>query len=189
VRNRTAMVLSLALFGFSPLAHAEPRLTIPRAIGHDTWITNADSPPEGTYGVVSFKLLIGTDGMPTSCEITKSSGYESLDNLTCHLVQRRARFTPATLDGKPSESSYFDTVHWLNRSSGGVPFTVSARNVVTQFDIDANGKITNCSVDGAKTTEENSFCRFHDRIAVPVGEPQIRNAHVTQTTRVEITPH
>lgn len=168
------------------LASAEPKLEFPRAINHNTWFTEADRPQTGESGSVSFKLMIDAQGIPQSCEITKSSGSENIDRLTCRLAVSRARFTPARRDGKPEPGSYFDDVHWLNRP--GMPFTVSAGTTVFEFDVDASGQIANCKVEGAKTADDKRFCRQYDRIATLSGEERVRNVHVRQTIQVEISP-
>ena len=45
-------------------------------------------------GTVSFRLEIGADGKVTNCSVTKSSGFTALDQTSCKLLQRRARFNP-----------------------------------------------------------------------------------------------
>jgi protein TonB len=45
--------------------------------------------------------------------VTSSSGTPELDSTTCSLVQRRARFTPATDgEGQPTSGSYNGRVRW-----------------------------------------------------------------------------
>jgi protein TonB len=42
----------------------------------------------------------------SGCEIIRSSGHKSLDDATCSILQRRARFTPArAADGQPIAST------------------------------------------------------------------------------------
>ena len=63
-----------------------------------SWATNDDYPPsaqrEGAEGVTGFHLEVGADGRVTSCSVTSSSGNSTLDDTTCRLMQRRARFNP-----------------------------------------------------------------------------------------------
>lgn len=65
----------------------------------ENWLNSHDYPSrsvrEGHYGISRYKLSVGADGRVNGCEITSSSGYIELDELTCHLIPRRARFTPA----------------------------------------------------------------------------------------------
>lgn len=64
-------------------------------------------------GTTSFRVEIGTDGKVTSCAVTKSSGFPALDETTCKLVTRRARFKPAKdTSGNPVADSYSNRVRW-----------------------------------------------------------------------------
>lgn len=49
-------------------------------------------------GVTYFELLVAPDGSVARCTITKSSGHEELDDTTCRLASKRARFSPARDD-------------------------------------------------------------------------------------------
>lgn len=59
----------------------------------------ADYPPSARrneeQGTVAVRLSIGTDGRVTNCSVTSSSGSSALDDTTCKILTRRARFTPA----------------------------------------------------------------------------------------------
>lgn len=82
-----------------------------------SWATNDDYPPgaqrEGVEGTTSFRLEVGTDGRVTGCSITGSSGSAELDNKTCQLMQRRARFNPAKdTSGNAVAGSYSSRVRW-----------------------------------------------------------------------------
>lgn len=98
---------------------AKPNLSIgavPKGHPGD-WVNSDDYPPSaeraGLQGHSGFRLGIGTDGRPTDCTITRSSGSAELDATACRLLMRRARFTPARgADGQPVVSSYGSTVDW-----------------------------------------------------------------------------
>ncbi|MBW0145437.1 energy transducer TonB [Sphingomicrobium clamense] len=47
-------------------------------------------------GTVRARLTIDTRGRVSACTVTQSSGSSLLDDTTCRLLQRRARFDPAT---------------------------------------------------------------------------------------------
>ncbi|MCJ8191849.1 energy transducer TonB [Sphingomicrobium aestuariivivum] len=47
-------------------------------------------------GSARARLTIGTNGRVTGCTIVQSTGSSSLDDATCKVLQRRARFTPGT---------------------------------------------------------------------------------------------
>ena len=48
----------------------------------------------GEQGRVFFNLSLDRDGVPTGCEVTRSSGFPRLDDATCDLVLRYAIFQP-----------------------------------------------------------------------------------------------
>ena len=187
IKNGSTLLLAITCLGWSSLASAAQKIEFSHPINYDHWITDKDVQPDQASGTVAFKLFVGKDGNTTSCEITKSSNNDALDEYTCKLLISRAKFTPATLGGRPVESTYFNKVNWDSKSEG-LPFYVVARNVVIEFDVDSDGAITNCSVDGAKMSDEESFCRLYKRVVIPASERARQNVHVKQTTRVEIEP-
>lgn len=81
------------------------------------WITNDDYPSTSIRrieeGNVSYRLAIGSDGRVDGCSITRSSGHARLDEATCRLVERRARFTPAKDEtGAAVAGTYTGQVTW-----------------------------------------------------------------------------
>jgi TonB family protein len=46
-------------------------------------------------GVTKFELLVAQDGSVANCKIVESSGYAILDDKTCFLATKRAKFRPA----------------------------------------------------------------------------------------------
>ena len=81
------------------------------------WLSTDDYPSaamrDGVQGVTAFRLEIGADGKPTSCSVTSSSGSALLDDTTCRLVMRRAKFAPAKdSEGNPMNSSYSSRTRW-----------------------------------------------------------------------------
>lgn len=55
----------------------------------------------GEQGTVQVELAVNESGKVTHCTIIQSSGHPSLDNATCVILQRRARFIPAQdVDGR-----------------------------------------------------------------------------------------
>lgn len=64
-------------------------------------------------GKARFRLEIAEDGRVTKCAITGSSGHPALDQATCALVTRRARFQPARGgEGEAVASSYSNAIDW-----------------------------------------------------------------------------
>lgn len=91
----------------------------PRPIGSPgNWATTSDYPNDALRleqgGAVRFLLVVGRDGKPTKCSIAFSSGLPQLDNLTCQLVMRRAKFTPAEdANRQPVVGYYLNRVRWV----------------------------------------------------------------------------
>ena len=79
--------------GLTPVA-ASPRNRPSR------WVTDNDYKSrwvrEGLSGTASFRLEVAASGKVESCAITRSTGHKALDDATCALITRRARFDPAT---------------------------------------------------------------------------------------------
>ena len=98
-----------------PPPAAPPQSATPRG-RPQSWVTNDDYPPralrseeEGTTGV---RLSIGTDGRVTGCDVTSSSGSSELDDATCRLLTRRARFEPAKQNGQPVTGTWSTRFTW-----------------------------------------------------------------------------
>lgn len=102
-------------FASSSAESGKPMPPVPRAAA--AWITNDDYPPgalrAGEQGTVAFDATIGADGRVTGCTVTSSSGSVALDDATCRLITRRARFTPSKdAAGKPISSTYSSRFRW-----------------------------------------------------------------------------
>ncbi len=99
-----------------PAPRVQPKAAAPRG-NPGSWANTNDYPSralrEEREGVTRFSVSIGADGRVTSCQITGSSGHNDLDSTTCNLIQRRARFTPATDgNGQPTTGSWSSAVRW-----------------------------------------------------------------------------
>ena len=82
-----------------------------------SWATDADYPPSALRaeesGVTGFRLEVGPDGRVTNCTVTSSSGSGTLDDATCRLVTRRARFSPAEdASGNKIAATYSNRITW-----------------------------------------------------------------------------
>jgi protein TonB len=64
-------------------------------------------------GTTSYRLDVGADGKVVACTVTASSGHPALDDTSCRLLQRRARFNAATdSSGAKVGSVYSGRVRW-----------------------------------------------------------------------------
>jgi TonB family protein len=64
-------------------------------------------------GQVEARVTVSTDGLPSDCQLVRSSGHPDLDLATCRLILERARFRPA-LDrtGQPMVSPHYFSITW-----------------------------------------------------------------------------
>jgi TonB family protein len=70
----------------------------------------AGSMSRGEEGIAEYDLTLN-NGRPASCKITRSSGFEELDEATCRLATERSLFDMSTLP-KGNWSTYSDRVRW-----------------------------------------------------------------------------
>jgi protein TonB len=65
-------------------------------------------------GTTAVRLSVGTDGRVSACSVTSSSGSTALDNATCNIIRRRARYTPAQDQaGSPIAGSDTARIRWV----------------------------------------------------------------------------
>ena len=68
---------------------------------------------EGNTGRVGLALLIDETGKVADCMIEETSGYATLDTMSCYTITTHARFEPAIgADGKPVKSASFHRINW-----------------------------------------------------------------------------
>ena len=101
-----------------------PRPPAPRIVRPPQWrrpaqayVTSDDYPASAlaqrAEGWVAFTLEVGADGRVHGCTVTGSSGSPALDNATCMIMRRRARFTPAMNSfGNPEPWAASGEVEW-----------------------------------------------------------------------------
>jgi TonB family protein len=133
-----------------------------------SWATNADYPPGAFYrgksGKVRFTLTVDTTGTPDSCHITWTSGFVELDQYSCAVLLKRARFGPARDPaGKPIRATFSSTFAWdlpdnaAAREVPGIDLVVEvaklpagyARPALTRVHFAKSGKPDSCRVEGS----------------------------------------
>jgi TonB family protein len=68
---------------------------------------------DNEQGIVHYRVKIDRRGMANECAVTRSSGFQRLDNATCDLLMTRARFTPSRDSrGRASRSTFDGRVIW-----------------------------------------------------------------------------
>lgn len=82
------------------------------------WLNPSDYPAamlnQGKQALVNFRLSVDAQGMPSACEVQSSYNDKKFDEVTCAVLMKRARFSPA-LDAKGAAvaSFYLNTVRWI----------------------------------------------------------------------------
>lgn len=82
-----------------------------------SWASSDDYPSaslrNNEEGTVRYRLDVGPDGKVAACTVTSSSGHPALDQTTCRVLQRRARFNPAKdSSGQAVASVFSSSVRW-----------------------------------------------------------------------------
>jgi protein TonB len=82
-----------------------------------TWITTDDYRSSWIrrewVGIAGFRLEIAANGTIEQCTITRSTGHNAIDNATCALVSKRAKFQPARGgEGQAVAGSFNGAVEW-----------------------------------------------------------------------------
>ena len=99
-----------------PAPRFQPKGAEPRG-NPGSWANSNDYPAralrEEREGITRFTVQVNAQGRVTSCSVTGSSGHSDLDSTTCSLIQRRARFRPATDgQGNPTSDTWSSAVRW-----------------------------------------------------------------------------
>jgi len=81
-------------------------------------VSSGDYPAEalrrGEQGTVEFRMFIGSDGLPKDCTVFGTSGSVLLDQRTCWIMKRRAKFEPARdQSGNAIASLIVARIRWL----------------------------------------------------------------------------
>jgi hypothetical protein len=113
---RTCLDELLTHWGIDAQAHRSlSRRAAPANYPAD-WLSTNDYPTkmlrEGRGAAVHFRLMVDENGAPGECIVQTAMG-DGFDKLTCSLLKKRARFTPALdAEGRPVRSFYTNTVNW-----------------------------------------------------------------------------
>lgn len=109
---RSALALLALCAPAAALAQTAPEPLAPEIWFKDSgWVCDWHACDGG--GTVRFALTVTPQGRVKACEIIESSGNFRIDENTCKLLTRRARFTPAQdKRGKQVEGRWESRIHW-----------------------------------------------------------------------------
>lgn len=167
------------------------------------WITTLDYPQLSLLfveeGVVNARLDLTDSGRVSACTIVRSSGFARLDEMTCKLMSRRARFNAALgPDGQPTAGRYTQAVRWkmvddqpVRASSLGWKRPAEAKQgnergtVSFELEIDETGNVTTCSVresSGYQSLDDET-CRRLREMKAPSPYQNERGSFVSRKVR------
>jgi TonB family protein len=105
-------------WGYDPVVQATLSKSAIPVDSPANWLHDSDYPNmawiNGHNGLVRFRLDVGPDGKPTGCRVLYRTNPDEFADLTCSLIIKRARFSPA-LDAKgtPVKTFYINNARWV----------------------------------------------------------------------------
>ena len=93
---------------------------------------------EGKSGTVGVSMLIDEAGRVRDCMIEETSGFATLDTMSCLVITSDAKFSPALgPDGKPAKSAHSQRIDWrLHRGiKPGQALPTAAREPVAKDEV------------------------------------------------------
>lgn len=108
----------LRTWGSDPVAFRSIAVRAKATQSPATWVMHTDYPNEsmraGETGTVGVRLSIAADGQVTECKVITSSTFPRLDQQTCAMLRKRARYEPAQqADGTKIPSMSFMRFRWM----------------------------------------------------------------------------
>ena len=107
----------LRFWGYDPAVQASlSRPAIPTA-SPGTWLGTSDFPEkatdQGLNGYVRFRLDVDEAGAVTGCRILYRTNPDEFADLSCKLISKRAKFSPALdANGKTVKTFYINQIRW-----------------------------------------------------------------------------
>ncbi|MEP6867958.1 MAG: energy transducer TonB [Novosphingobium sp.] len=105
-------------WGLDPLVQARlSRKAIPFG-SPGSWLRSSDYPAgmlsQGGQGIVQFRLDVDETGAISGCHIQQRTNPDEFADLSCKLVTKRGKFTPALdSNGQPVKSYFVSGVRWI----------------------------------------------------------------------------
>lgn len=111
-------------WGYDPQIQAQLSKSATPIGNPGTWLTSVDFPKrslsQGQSGQVDFRLDVDASGQISGCRVLYRTNPDDFSDLTCKLLQKRAKMMPALdVQGHPVKSYYVNRVVWLTPSTPG----------------------------------------------------------------------
>lgn len=122
-------------------------------------LVEEDLPPTAVVarreGKVKVEFTVGTNGRVTECRTVITSRFWQIDELTCYLIQRRARYYPATdANGNPISAKADQSVTWVLPEANYVAFFRDYSERSFRGDLDAMVALGMLYESGYGTTKD-----------------------------------
>jgi hypothetical protein len=149
------------------------QLSAPVPLNLRNWFDPDDMPVDAmqrasAHWEVGVRVEVDSLGRIMKCLVEATSNMQSLDDLSCRLIKKRAHFRPARwIDGSPIAGSYSTSVAWSVSDTGGPPppsapvveLDLLVENLPSRvrtpaitrvmFAVDAMGKVSSCMTETA----------------------------------------
>jgi len=160
-----AGVIAMAILagGYPSTVNAQNKTEAAKAAGNPgDWFDQNSYPKEairaGAQGRVVVDIVIDERGVLSQCSVFVSAGNAALDQATCDLAMKKARFTPARdTTGRAISSKARLPVRWVLPAGMGPAKTFS---FVDRLEIAPDGTLISCEVERAspKSDHPNESC-------------------------------
>lgn len=105
-------------WGYDPIQLASLNQPPAPTTNPGTWLRTDDYPSsavaQGRNGIVQFRLDVAADGSVAGCHVLYRTNPDEFADLTCKLLNKRAKFKPALDEnGAPVRSFFISKVRWM----------------------------------------------------------------------------
>lgn len=106
-------------WGYDPAVQASLSRPLKPLSNPVMWFRTNDFPMnaamQGHNGLVQVRMDVDTEGKMVGCHVLRRTNPDEFADITCEVLSKRARFSPA-LDagGKPVKSFYMFKLHWIS---------------------------------------------------------------------------
>ena len=134
-----------ALFSFALVMQEFPVIRLQPRSAPQNWVQPSDYPDSAVrrdaFGMVRFRLDVDATGSVTGCHILNTSGFWVLDERTCLLLSRRAKFYPARdASGEAIPAVFVSNFFWAHGDANLRDWKALVRDVTDPFRMDVTVK-------------------------------------------------
>jgi hypothetical protein len=115
---RACLADLMVSWGFDPAVQASLSRPLTPLSNPVMWFRTNDFPINaamlGHNGLVQVRMDVDADGKMAGCHVLRRTNPDEFADLTCEILAKRARFSPALdVNGKPVKSFYMFKLHWV----------------------------------------------------------------------------